>query len=65
MGDTTIVAKEVLRIKDLMELLGLSYSAAQRLMREVKANRDCLGIRGLIHRSDWIAYCERNDKEAG
>ena len=55
--------KEIISIKDMQEMLGLSYATASKKIREVKAFSDVLGISGIIHEKDWQAYLDRFNKK--
>ena len=48
--------KATYKVKDLMEMLGVSYSTACRIIRQVKSVSDVLKIRGVILKEDWEAY---------
>ena len=51
-----IFSKEYLSIKDIQELLGLSYNDAARTIRNIKRRTDRLNIRGKIHVQDYLDY---------
>lgn len=50
--------KSVYQVKDFEEMLCVGYSTACRIMRQAKAFRDTLKIRGLILKEDWEAYIQ-------
>lgn len=51
-----ILARDYLDIRDLMNLLGLSYNASAALIRQIKRKNDRLHIQGKIHIQDYIDY---------
>ncbi len=51
-----IFSKEYLSVKDVQELLGLSYNDAARTIRNIKRRTDRLNIRGKIHVQDYLDY---------
>ena len=58
-----IFSKDYLTIKDLQQLLGLSYQIAARLMRQIKFKFDRLGIQGKLHTEDYFEYYNITDKQ--
>ena len=50
------ITKEVIRTKDLAEMLGVSKSTAYKIMAQIKAKSDRLGLSGMIHKSDYDRY---------
>lgn len=50
--------KSVYQVKDFEKMLCVSYSTACRILRQAKAFRDTLNIRGLILKEDWEAYIQ-------
>lgn len=58
-----IFSKEYLTIKDLQQLLGLSYQIAAKLMRQIKFKFDRLGIQGKLHTEDYFEYYKITDKQ--
>lgn len=48
--------REVIKVKDMMEMLGMSYKTATKVIRQVKSVSDRLQISGVIHKLDWIDY---------
>ena len=57
-----IFSKDYLTIKDLQQLLGLTYQVAARIMRQIKFKFDRLGIQGKLHTEDYFEYFKINDK---
>lgn len=53
-----IFSKEYLSVKDVQELLGMSYQDAARTIRDIKRRTDRLGIRGKLHIQDYLDYFE-------
>jgi hypothetical protein len=51
-----IFSKDYLTIADLRELLGLTYQASAKLIREIKFKFDRLGIQGKIHTEDYMDF---------
>lgn len=51
-----IFSKDYLTIADLQELLGLTYQASAKLIREIKFKFDRLGIQGKLHTEDYLQY---------
>lgn len=51
-----IFSKECLSVKDLEELLGVSYQEAAKTIRNIKRKTDRLGIQGKIHIQDYLDY---------
>lgn len=51
-----IFSKDYLTISDLQELLGLTYQASAKLIREIKFKFDRLGVQGKIHTEDYLLY---------
>jgi hypothetical protein len=49
----------LIRIKDIQQAFGMSYDAAARFIRSVKAHSDVLGIRGCIAHQDYVKYITR------
>lgn len=49
-------SKDYLTIKDVQELLDLSYGDAAKLIRQIRRKTDRLGIQGKIHVQDYIDY---------
>ena len=58
-----IFSKDYLTIKDLQQLLGLSYQIAAKLMRPIKFKFDRLGIQGKLHTEDYFEYYNITDKQ--
>lgn len=58
-----IFSKDYLTIKDLQQLLGLSYQIAAKLMRQIKFKFDRLGIQGKLHTEDYFEYYNITDKQ--
>lgn len=64
MEERTKERNEIITIQDLQEMLGnVSTSTAARRMREVKAVKDRLHLKGKIHRLDWEDYLNRFNKK--
>lgn len=55
--------KEVIRAVDIVAELGVSKATAYKIIREIKAVSDTLGISGLIHQVDYQAYLNRFNKK--
>lgn len=55
--------KEVIRAKDIRAEFGVSLSTAYKIIREIKAVSDVLGISGMVHQKDYQAYINRFNKE--
>ena len=51
-----IFSKDYITIADLQELLGLTYQAAAKLIREIKFKFDRLGVQGKIHTEDYMEF---------
>ncbi len=51
-----ILAKDLITINELGELLGVPYSTAQRVMKTVKRKTDRLELSGMLHIQDYIDY---------
>lgn len=49
----------LIRIKDIQQAFGMSYDAAARFIRSVKAHSDVFGIRGCIAHQDYVNYVNR------
>lgn len=58
-----IFSKDYLTIKDLQQLLGLTYQVAARVMRQIKFKFDRLGIQGKLHTEDYFEYFKITDKQ--
>ena len=48
--------KEVIRTKDLAEMLGISMSTAYKIMAQIKTESNRLKLAGMIHISDYNRY---------
>jgi hypothetical protein len=57
-----IFSKDVLTIADLQELLGLTYQASAKLIREIKFKFDRLGVQGKLHVEDYFDYYKITDR---
>ena len=55
--------KEVIRAIDIVAELGVSKATAYKMIREIKAVSDKLGISGMVHQVDYQAYLNRIDKK--
>ena len=51
-----LFAKDYLTIKDIELLLGVSYSTAGEIVRNIRRKSDRLGIQGMVHVQDYIDY---------
>ena len=58
-----IISKDYLTIKDLQQLLGLTYQVAARVMRQIKFKFDRLGIQGKLHTEDYFEYYNITDRQ--
>lgn len=58
----TIIDKEVITIRDLMDALGVGYSTAAALIRSIKEYSDCLRLAGRVHRADYIKFLMRKQE---
>lgn len=58
-----IFSKDYLTIKDLEQLLGLTYQVAARVMRQIKFKFDRLGIQGKLHTEDYFEYYNITDRQ--
>ena len=58
-----IFSKDYLTIKDLEQLLGLTYQVAAKIMRQIKFKFDRLGIQGKLHTEDYFEYYNITDKQ--
>ena len=58
-----IFSKDYLTIKDLQQLLGLTYQVAARVMRQIKFKFDRLGIQGKLHTEDYFEYYNITDRQ--
>lgn len=52
--------KEVIRAIDIVAELGVSKATAYKMIREIKAVSDKLGISGMVHQVDYQAYLNRS-----
>lgn len=59
MTHTELMNKELIRIKDIQQAFGMSYDAAARFIRTVKAHSDVFGMRGCIAHQDYVNYVNR------
>jgi hypothetical protein len=57
-----IFSKDSLTIADLQELLGLTYQASAKKMREIKFRFDRLGVQGRLHTEDYFEYFRITDR---
>lgn len=55
----TCSKKDVISIRDFMEMTGLSYDLCAKLVREIKSVSDIIGIVGHVHRTDYFMYLSR------
>lgn len=59
MTHAALMEMPLIRIKDIQQAFGVSYDAAARFIRTVKAHSDVLGIRGCIAHQDYVNYITR------
>ena len=57
-----ILSKDALSIKDIENLMGLTYGSAAKLIRQIKFKYDRLKIEGHIHIEDYFEYFNIQDK---
>ena len=55
--------KEVLTKQDIMILCEVEQTTAYKIMRAVRSVSDRLGIKGIIHKKDYLDYINRFDKK--
>lgn len=58
-----IFSKDYLTISDLQALLGLTYQASAKKIREIKFKFDRLQIQGKVHVEDYFDYFKITDKQ--
>lgn len=63
MTNVALMDLPVIRIKDIQAAFGMSYDAAARFIRTVKAYSDVFGIRGCIAHQDYVNYVNREVKK--
>ncbi len=63
MTNVALMDLPVIRIKDIQSAFGMSYDAAARFIRTVKAYSDVFGIRGCIAHQDYVNYVNREAKK--
>lgn len=59
MTHSELMEKELIRIEDLMAAMEISYDAAARIMRSIKAHSDLLGISGKVCHQDYVNFMNR------
>ena len=55
--------KEVLTKQDIMILCEVEQTTAYKIMKAVRSVSDRLGIKGIIHKKDYLDYINRFDKK--
>lgn len=55
--------KEVLTKQDIMDICGVKDVTAYKIMKAVRSVSDRLGIKGIIHKKDYLDYINRFDKK--
>lgn len=58
-----IFSKEYITISDLQALLGLTYQASAKKIREIKFKFDRLQVQGKVHVEDYFDYFKITDKQ--
>lgn len=61
-SNAALMEMPLIRIKDIQQAFGMSYDAAARFIRTVKAYSDVFGIRGCIAHQDYVNYVNREVK---
>lgn len=61
-SNAALMEMPLIRIKDIQAAFGMSYDAAARFIRTVKAHSDVFGIRGCIAHQDYVNYVNREVK---
>lgn len=59
MTHAALMEMPLIRIKDIQQAFGMSYDAAARFIRTVKAYSDVFGMRGCIAHQDYVNYITR------
>lgn len=59
MTNIALMDLPLIRIKDIQQAFGVSYDAAARFIRTVKAYSDVFGMRGCIAHQDYVNYVNR------
>lgn len=59
MTNVALMDLPIIRIKDIQAAFGMSYDAAARFIRTVKAYSDVFGMRGCIAHQDYVNYVNR------
>lgn len=54
----TTIDKDFINVADVEEMTGLSANEAMRLIREVKSVSDIWGLKGKIHRLDYLKFMQ-------
>ena len=56
-----ILEKEVFTTKDIMILCDVEPHTAYKIMKSIRSVSDILGIKGIIHKKDYLNYINRFD----
>lgn len=56
-----ILEKEVFTKQDIMTLCGVKEVTAWKIMKSIRSVSDRLGIKGIIHKKDYLDYINRFD----
>ena len=59
MTNIALMDLPLIRIKDIQQAFRVSYDAAARFIRTVKAYSDVFGMRGCIAHQDYVNYVNR------
>lgn len=55
--------KEVFTTQDIMVICGVKDVTAYKIMKAIRSVSDRLGIKGIIHKKDYLDYINRFDKK--
>lgn len=55
--------KEVFTTQDIMTLCEVKYVTACKIMKAIRSVSDRLGIKGIIHKKDYLDYINRFNKK--
>lgn len=58
-----ILEKEVFTTQDIMTLCQVKYVTACKIMKSIRSVSDRLGIKGIIHKKDYLDYINRFNKK--
>ena len=58
-----IFSKDTISIKELADLLGLSYSKSAELIRQIKFKFNRLDVQGVLHVEDYFDYFKITDRQ--